>query len=78
MPIGSRAMDLLTALVEQAGKILTKQELTKRVWPDVFVEEHNLKVQMSELRKVLGDRQAGRRYVLTVPGRGYAFVAMVT
>jgi DNA-binding winged helix-turn-helix (wHTH) protein len=75
--IGSRAMDLLIALVEQAGKILTKQELIKRVWPNLFVEEHNLKVQMSELRRVLGDRQAGRRYVLTVPGRGYTFVAQV-
>jgi DNA-binding winged helix-turn-helix (wHTH) protein len=75
--IGSRALDLLIALVEQAGRILTKQDLTNRIWPNLFVEEHNLKVQMSVLRKALGDRRAGRRYVLTVPGRGYAFVAHV-
>jgi DNA-binding winged helix-turn-helix (wHTH) protein len=76
--IGGRAMDLLTALAGQAGKVLSKQELTKQVWPGITVEEDNLKVQMSALRRALGDRQAGRRFIVTVPLRGYIFVAQVT
>jgi DNA-binding winged helix-turn-helix (wHTH) protein len=76
--IGSRAMDLLIALVEQAGEVLTKQELTKRAWPGLIVEEDNLKVQICALRRALGDRKAGERYINTVQGLGYAFVKHVT
>src|SRR6267142_1381760 len=73
--LGSRAFDILTALIERAGEVVGKQELIARVWPKTFVEEANLKIQVSALRRALGDGQDGNRYVITVPGRGYNFVA---
>src|ERR1700738_4559781 len=75
--LGSRAFDSLTALVERAGEVVGKEELIARAWPQTFVEEANLKIQVSALRRALGDGQDGRRYVVTVPGRGYNFVAPV-
>jgi DNA-binding winged helix-turn-helix (wHTH) protein len=73
--LGSRAFDILTVLVERAGEVVSKDELIARAWPHAFVEEANLKFQVSALRRALGDCQAGHRYVVTVPGRGYIFVA---
>src|SRR5258708_23901616 len=73
--LGSRALEVLTILVERAGDVVGKEELIARAWPGIFVEESNLKVQMSGLRRALGDGQAGQRYIVTVPGRGYNFVA---
>lgn len=70
--LGARALDLLCVLVERAGQLVSKNELLDRVWPDVFVEEANLHVQVSSLRKVLG-----RDAIATVPGRGYQFVRPV-
>jgi DNA-binding winged helix-turn-helix (wHTH) protein len=75
--LGSRAFDILAALVERAGEVVGKEQLIARAWPQTFVEESNLKIQMSALRRALGDGQRGNRYVLTVPGRGYNFVAPV-
>lgn len=75
--LGSRAFDLLLALARQQGSVLTKDELLAEVWPDTVVEENNLQVQISALRKVLGEEPEGSRYLLTVPGRGYRFVAPV-
>ena len=75
--LGSRAFDILAALVERAGEVVGKDELISRVWPQRFVEESNLKIQVSALRRALGDGQGGHRYVITVPGRGYNFVAPV-
>src|SRR6266849_6175019 len=75
--LGSRAFDILTGLVEHAGEVVGKDELMARAWPQTFVEEANLKIQVSALRRVLGDGQGGHRYVVTVPGRGYNFVAPV-
>ena len=75
--IGSRARDILAALLDRPGEILSKQELLDRVWPNVFVEEGNLKVHVAALRRALGDGQSGRRYIANVPGRGYSFVAPV-
>lgn len=75
--LGSRALDILGALVERPGELLTKAELMARVWPSTVVEEDNLKVHVAALRKALGDGQAGRRFIATVPGRGYRFVAAV-
>ncbi len=75
--LGSRALDLLTALADRAGEIVTKDELIAKVWPGTFVEDNNLRVQMAALRKVLGDGQGGRRYIQNVAGRGYCFVADV-
>jgi predicted ATPase/DNA-binding winged helix-turn-helix (wHTH) protein len=75
--LGNRAFDILAALVERAGEIVGKEELIARVWPKTFVEEANLKIQVSALRRALGDGQDGRRFVATVPGRGYNFVAPI-
>ncbi|HTC04005.1 MAG TPA: winged helix-turn-helix domain-containing protein, partial [Xanthobacteraceae bacterium] len=76
--LGGRALDTLIALVERAGEVVTQGELISRVWPDVTVEEANLRVHIANLRKALGDGRKGARYIVTVPGRGYSFVAPVT
>jgi predicted ATPase/DNA-binding winged helix-turn-helix (wHTH) protein len=73
--LGNRAFDILTALVESAGEVVGKEKLIARAWPQTFVEEANLKIQVSALRRVLGDCQEGNRYIVTVVGRGYNFVA---
>jgi DNA-binding winged helix-turn-helix (wHTH) protein len=75
VPVGSRALALLFALVERAGEVLSKEELFAKVWPDTFVEEGNLRVHVAALRRALNDGREGNRYVVTVPGRGYSFVA---
>jgi predicted ATPase/DNA-binding winged helix-turn-helix (wHTH) protein len=75
--LGSRAFDILAALVERPGEVVGKEQLIARAWPQTFVEEANLKIQMSALRRALGDGQGGNRYVITVPGRGYNFVAPI-
>lgn len=76
--LGSRAVDILLALVERAGDVVGKDELVSRAWPDTHVEESNLRVHIAALRKALGDGQSGVRYLVNVPGRGYSFVAPVT
>ena len=76
--LGSRAFDILLALVERAGERIGKNELLARIWPDTHVVEGNLKVQMVALRRVLRDGQQGRRFIDTSPGQGYCFVAPVT
>lgn len=76
--IGGRALDILAALAARPGDVVTKRELLAKVWPDTFVEESNLKVNMAALRRALGERAAGPRYIATVVGRGYRFVAPVT
>src|SRR5712664_1826792 len=73
--LGSRAFDILAALVERAGEVVGKEQLIARAWPQTFVEESNLKIQVSALRRALGDGQEGHRYIVIVPGRGYNFVA---
>ena len=75
--LGSRAFDILAALVERAGEVVGKDELIARAWPQTFIAESNLKFQVSALRRALGDSQGGNRYVVTVPGRGYNFVSPV-
>src|SRR5215813_4894031 len=75
--LGSRACEILTALVERAGQLLSNQELMRRVWPNTFVEDGNLRVHVAALRRALRDGQAGNRYITNVPGRGYCFVAPV-
>ena len=76
--IGSRAFDILTTLVERAGEVVGKDELIARVWPKVFVDDSNLKSQVSALRRALGESHTGRCYIVTIPGRGYNFVAPVS
>src|ERR1700678_2806173 len=78
IPLGGRALDILIALVERAGEVVTRKELISTVWPDVTVEESNLRFQMAALRKALGDGRDGARYVSNVAGRGYCFVAPIT
>src|ERR1700686_3855018 len=73
--LGSRAFDLLMALIGAPGILITKREIISRVWPDTVVEEGNLKVQMSALRRVLN---ADRDVIKTVHGRGYVFTSEVT
>src|SRR5258708_25642121 len=75
--LGSRPFHILAALVERAGEVVGKEELIARAWPKTYVEEANLKIQVSALRRALGDGQGGNGYVITVPGRGYNFVAPV-
>src|SRR5579863_5961711 len=78
LQLGGRALDTLITLVERAGEVVTQRELISRVWPDVTVEEGNLRVHIASLRKTLGEGREGARYIVTVPGRGYSFVAPVT
>jgi predicted ATPase/DNA-binding winged helix-turn-helix (wHTH) protein len=73
--LGSRAFDILTALVERPGEVVSKDELIARAWPETNVDEANLKIQVSALRRALGDGQGTNRYVVNVVGRGYNFVA---
>ncbi|MCA6109075.1 ATP-binding protein [Bradyrhizobium cenepequi] len=77
VPLGSRALDVLIALVERAGEVVSHGDLIKRVWPDVIVEEASLRVSVAGIRKALGDGRDGARYITNVPGRGYCFVAPV-
>jgi DNA-binding winged helix-turn-helix (wHTH) protein len=70
--IGSRAFDILTALVERAGEVVSKRELLAYVWPNAYVEDSNLRVHVAALRKVLGDGRGGVRYIVNVSGRGLA------
>lgn len=73
-----KAFDLLLVLLESSGRVLTKDELMKLVWPDQFVEEANLSHNIYRLREALGDRQNGQKYIETLPRRGYRFVAKIT
>lgn len=73
--LSSRAFDTLLALLEQHGEVLSKTALMAAVWPNVVVEENNLNQAISSLRKALGDTKNESRFILTVPGRGYSFVA---
>jgi TolB-like protein/DNA-binding winged helix-turn-helix (wHTH) protein/Flp pilus assembly protein TadD len=70
-------LETLLVLVERAGHIVEKEELLEKVWPGVFVEEGNLARHIFNLRQVLGDSPDGRKYIETIPKRGYRFVAAV-
>src|ERR1700741_4958697 len=72
--LGTRGFDLLLALAEANGSLVTKEELMNRVWPGIVVAEENLKVQISALRKALGE---DREFIRTEFGRGYRFTAAV-
>lgn len=72
--LGSRALDILCALALAEGEVVSKDELMARVWPGLVVEENNIQVHVSALRKALDDGQGSQPYLVTVPGRGYRFV----
>ena len=76
--LGSRAFEILLALVEQAGQVVSKRDLIARAWPGIFVEQSNLRVHIAALRKVLRDPHTSPRYIRSVSGRGYSFMAPVT
>jgi DNA-binding winged helix-turn-helix (wHTH) protein len=78
IPLGGRAHDILMALLENAGEVVTKADLIARAWPEVTVEEGSLRVHLSALRKALGDGQFGDKYIASIQGHGYSFIAPVT
>ena len=75
--LGSRPLALLSALLDRAGELITKEDLMSRVWPDTFVDESNLKVNIAALRKALDDESGQSSHILNVSGRGYRFAAAV-
>jgi predicted ATPase/DNA-binding winged helix-turn-helix (wHTH) protein len=75
--LGSRAFEILLALVERPGQVVSKRELIARAWPGLFVEQSNLRVHVAALRKVLRDPHASPRYIRGVSGLGYSFIAPV-
>jgi len=76
--VGGRTLDTLIALVARPNEAISKRELMAVVWPDVTVEEGSLRVQIAALRKTLGDGEGGARYITTLAGRGYCFVAPIS
>jgi len=77
VPLTPKAVDVLVALVEAGGSPVAKEDLLQRVWPDTIVEEGSLTSHISILRKALGDGVDSRRFIETLPKRGYRFVASV-
>jgi predicted ATPase/DNA-binding winged helix-turn-helix (wHTH) protein len=76
--LSARALDVLIALLSNPNEVVSKNDLLSRVWPDVTVEEGSLRFHIANLRKALGDGQDGARYITTIPGRGYCFVAPIS
>ena len=77
VPLGSRALLILIALLERRGELVSNRDLMARVWPNLFVDPSNLTINMSALRRALRDGRDGRRFIVNIPGRGYRFVASV-
>jgi DNA-binding winged helix-turn-helix (wHTH) protein/tetratricopeptide (TPR) repeat protein len=77
VPLTPKAFSILMVLLESRGEVVEKEELIRRIWPDTYVTEANLTQNVSALRKALGERANDHRYVVTVPGLGYSFVAEV-
>src|SRR5215467_3032210 len=78
VPLQLKAFEILCLLVDHAGRLLSKQDLLNRVWPDTMVEENNLNKNISLLRKALAESSTGQCYIETVPRVGYRFVTPVT
>jgi DNA-binding winged helix-turn-helix (wHTH) protein len=74
VPLSAKAFDILAVLVQEHGRPVNKDELMRRVWVDAIVEENNLTVHMSALRKALGEHPGDHRFIVTLPGRGYQCV----
>ena len=77
VPLHGKAFEMLLVLIRNRGKLLTKDELFQLVWPDQIVEESNLTVNMSAIRRALGERASNPRYISTISGRGYRFTGDV-
>ena len=78
LQVTGKVFDTLLYFVEHAGQPLDKQKLLEALWPNVIVEDSNLTQTIHTLRRVLGERPGEHRYIVTLPGRGYRFVAHVT
>src|ERR1700728_435729 len=78
VPLGARTLDTLMALVSFPNEVVSKRDLMAQVWPDVTVEEGSLRFHVAELRKALGDGRGGARYITTLAGRGYCFIAPIS
>jgi DNA-binding winged helix-turn-helix (wHTH) protein len=74
VPISNRAMDVLLTLVERPGRVISRDDLIMRAWPNTKVDDINLRVHVSLLRRTLGDSRDSQPYLVTVPDRGYRFV----
>jgi DNA-binding winged helix-turn-helix (wHTH) protein/tetratricopeptide (TPR) repeat protein len=77
VPLTAKVFDILEVFLQNSGRTLSKEELIEQVWPEQFVEEGNLTRNVSTLRKALGETPDDHRYIVTIPGRGYRFVASV-
>ena len=77
VPVSGKTLDTLVVLVENRGRLVDKEELLSRVWTGSIVEEANLTQTIFTVRKVLGDSPKDHRYIATIAGRGYQFVAPV-
>src|SRR5271168_4776115 len=75
--LNRRAFDVLLYFVQNPGRVLTRDELLKNVWPDTYVDENSLAQSISALRRALEERPGDNSYIVTLPGRGYQFVAPV-
>ncbi len=78
IPLNGKVFDTLRYLVEHAGETLDKDQLLRSIWPDVIVEENSLTQNISTLRQMLGEVRGENRYIVTIPRKGYRFVAQVT
>ena len=78
VPLMPKAFDTLLYLVQNSGKVIEKDELMAEIWADTIVEENNLTQNISILRRVFGEKPGEHRFIVTVPGHGYKFVAEVT
>lgn len=77
VPLTPKVFDLLVVLLQNQGRVLEKRYLLDEVWSDVIVEEHSLTQAISVLRKIVGDKQNNHNYIMTIPARGYQFIAPV-
>src|SRR6185369_2357477 len=77
VPLSLKAFEILIVLLRHHGQVLEKDDLLRQVWPDTVVEENNLARHVSALRKALDEHPNQHQYILTMPGRGYRFVAEV-
>lgn len=77
LPLNPKAFDLLLVLIENRAQVVSKEQLLDKVWANQFVEENNLTVHISALRKIFGEKKGEHQFIVTIPGRGYKFVADV-
>jgi len=77
LPLAPKALQALELLVRNGGSVVSRKDMVESLWPDAFVEESNLTVTISMLRRALGDSETGTKFIETVPKRGYRFVPLV-